>query len=58
MTNAVGHTLLTLDAGDVPRKLSLTNTTQAVLLAHRKGEENGLFPLMSRAPSTRPIPRP
>ncbi|MFG2876366.1 hemerythrin domain-containing protein [Streptomyces sp. NPDC048337] len=50
VTNAAGDALRALDAGDLPKARALVSAMQAVLLAHWKGEEDGLFAVMSSDP--------
>ncbi|MGP3689170.1 hemerythrin domain-containing protein [Streptomyces sp. IBSNAI002] len=54
VTNAAGDALRALDTGDVPRAQALLSTMTAVLLAHWKGEEDGLFAVMSTDPEYAP----
>ncbi|MFD4242866.1 hemerythrin domain-containing protein [Streptomyces sp. NPDC058525] len=54
VTNAAGDALRALDTGDVPRAQALLSTMTAVLLAHWKGEEDGLFAVMSMDPEYAP----
>lgn len=50
VTNAAGDALRALDAGDLPTATTLISDMQTVLLAHWKGEEDGLFSVMSPDP--------
>ncbi|MEV6956044.1 hemerythrin domain-containing protein [Streptomyces sp. NPDC051183] len=50
VTNAAGDALRALDAGDLPRARALVSDMTAVLLAHWKGEEDGLFDVMRQDP--------
>ncbi|WP_405713270.1 hemerythrin domain-containing protein [Streptomyces xanthophaeus] len=50
VTNAAGDALRALDAGDLPGAAALVATMEAVLLAHWKGEEDGLFAVMAPDP--------
>ncbi|MFI5986926.1 hemerythrin domain-containing protein [Streptomyces sp. NPDC051555] len=50
VTNAAGDALRALDAGDLPRVRALVSSMTDVLLAHWKGEEDGLFAVMSQDP--------
>ncbi|MEV7546051.1 hemerythrin domain-containing protein [Streptomyces sp. NPDC089915] len=50
VTDAAGDALRALDAGDLTKARALLTTVQAVLLAHWKGEEDGLFAVMSGDP--------
>ncbi|MFJ9342956.1 hemerythrin domain-containing protein [Streptomyces sp. NPDC101733] len=50
VTNAAGDALRALDAGDLPGAGALLSTMKAVLLAHWKGEEDGLFAVMAPDP--------
>ncbi|MFE1412262.1 hemerythrin domain-containing protein [Streptomyces sp. NPDC058746] len=50
VTDAAGDALRALDAGDHAKARALTLDMQTVLLAHWKGEEDGLFAVMSTDP--------
>ncbi|MFC9295506.1 hemerythrin domain-containing protein [Streptomyces sp. NPDC057010] len=50
VTNAAGDALRALEAGDLPKARALVSDMKAVLLAHWKGEEDGLFTVMSTDP--------
>ncbi|WP_251071467.1 hypothetical protein [Streptomyces sp. ISL-43] len=43
VTDAAGDALRALDSGDLPKARALVSDMTAVLLAHWKGEEDGLF---------------
>ncbi|MFD7263147.1 hemerythrin domain-containing protein [Streptomyces sp. NPDC059874] len=50
VTNAAGDALRALGAGDLPKARALIREMRTVLLAHWKGEEDGLFAVMSTDP--------
>ncbi|MFG2622674.1 hemerythrin domain-containing protein [Streptomyces sp. NPDC048507] len=54
VTNAAGDALRALDAGDLRQAAALLDTMEAVLLAHWKGEEDGLFAVMGQDPEYAP----
>ncbi|MCY0934119.1 hemerythrin domain-containing protein [Streptomyces sp. H34-S4] len=54
VTNAAGDALRALDSGDPARARDLVTEMTAVLLAHWKGEEDGLFTVMERDPEYAP----
>ncbi|WP_407836648.1 hemerythrin domain-containing protein [Streptomyces sp. DSM 116496] len=54
VTNAAGDALRALDAGDLTRARALVAEMTAVLLAHWKGEEDGLFAVMEQDPEYAP----
>ncbi|WP_330299265.1 hemerythrin domain-containing protein [Streptomyces sp. NBC_00503] len=50
VTDAAGDALRALDSGDTARARTLVADMTAVLLAHWKGEEDGLFAVMGQDP--------
>ncbi|MFJ7268730.1 hemerythrin domain-containing protein [Streptomyces sp. NPDC099050] len=54
VANAGGDALRALDAGDLGRARALVTEMTAVLLAHWKGEEDGLFTVMEQDPEYAP----
>ncbi|WP_328301491.1 hemerythrin domain-containing protein [Streptomyces sp. NBC_00435] len=54
VTDAAGDALRALDSGDLPGASTLVADMTAVLLAHWKGEEDGLFAVMEQDPEYAP----
>ncbi|MFZ3473700.1 hemerythrin domain-containing protein [Streptomyces sp. 4.24] len=50
VTDAAGDALRALDQGDLAKARALVSEMTAVLLAHWKGEEDGLFEVMGQDP--------